>query len=224
MKIKGVIFDMDGTLVESLSFWGYLWERIGREYFDDAGFVPSEKVDRAARTMIYVDAMTYFWEEYHPCEDINAFLAFAEDGIESFYKTVASVKPGACELLRHLKAAGVPIVLASATSMKYINVALRALGLDGYMDKILSCADLGHGKEEPHIYYAAAKAVGLAADELCVVEDSYVALETAKAAGFHTVGVYDKYGFCHDRLRAAAEIYIDSNDTLLSLIQRLELK
>ena len=51
MKIKGAIFDMDGTLIDSLMFWGHLWRRIGKEYMNDEGFLPDGEVDRAVRTM-----------------------------------------------------------------------------------------------------------------------------------------------------------------------------
>jgi len=222
MKIKGAIFDMDGTLVDSLSFWGYLWSEIGKKYFDNEDFLPDPEIDRMARTMIYDDAMIYFKNYYSiPCSD-NDFVDFAKSGIADFYKNEAKLKLGARELLDNLKARKIKLCLASATERDSLVPALEACGIKEYFDIILSCSDFGVGKDKPDIYLEAEKALGIDKKELCVIEDSCVALETAKSAGFHTVGVFDKYNFGHDRLRAASEIYLDDGVSLETLINKFE--
>ena len=64
--------------------------------------------------------------------------------------------------------------------------------------------------------------LGVARDEACVFEDSYVALETAKGAGLQTVGIFDKYSFGQDRLRSAADIYLDESQTLEHVIPMIQ--
>ena len=103
MKIKGAIFDMDGTIVDSLMFWDFLWKRIGEEYMNDSTFRPSEEVDKKVRTMIFVDAMTYFREYYSLDVKVEDFIRFTSDGINDFYKNIATVKAGAREYLDYLK-------------------------------------------------------------------------------------------------------------------------
>ena len=78
----------------------------------------------------------------------------------------------------------------------------------------MSCADIGAGKDKPDIYIAAKNALGLTAEDICVFEDSYVALETAKNAGFKTVGIFDKNNYGQDRLKAASLIYIKEGEPL----------
>ena len=218
MKILGAIFDMDGTVIDSLMFWDYLWQRIGEKYMSDAGFKPSDEVNKKVRTMIYVDAMTYFKEYYKIEESTEDFVAFAASGLSDFYKTVAKVKDGAHELLSYLKEQGITLCLASATAMAEIKCALEHHGLLKYFDFVLSCADIGVGKDRPDIYIKAKELMGLAEGDICVFEDSYVALETAKRAGFKTVGVYDKFSPEQARLAAASDVYLTEGQTLLAFI------
>ena len=221
MKIKGAIFDMDGTLVDSLMYWDCLWERIGLAYMNDGTFRPSPEVDRAVRTMIYEDAMLYVKEQYHIDGDMDDFLRFTANGVPNFYQTVAHPKPGAVEILEHLKANGIKLCLASATAMGEIVSALEGYDMMKYFDVVLSCADLGAGKDRPDIYLEALRQLELPAGEVCVVEDSFVALETAKTVGLQTVGVFDRYNFGWDRLEQAADIYLDEQHTLHDLIGKL---
>ena len=222
MKIRGAIFDMDGTTVDSLMFWDYLWKKIGEKYFSDPSFRPSDEVNTNIRTMIYVDAMTYFKEYYKIQGRTEDFVAFAASGLSDFYKTVAKVKAGAPELLSYLKEQGITLCLASATAMAEIKCALEHHGLLKYFDFVLSCADIGVGKERPDIYIQAKELMGLSEDEICVFEDSYVALETAKRAGFKTVGVYDKYSPEQNRLAAASDVYLSEGQTLATYIDLMK--
>ncbi len=219
MKIKGAIFDMDGTLVDSLMFWGYLWKRIGKRYFEDETFYPDESFDKRVRTMIYVDAMAAFKEEYGIEGELDDFLAFATEEIGVFYRTVAKAKDGAIELLEHLKGCGVKLCLASASAKNMVEMSLESCGLAKYFDAVLSCVDIGVSKDKPDIYLNALGELGLSAHEVCVVEDSYVALESAKSIGLYTVGVFDKYNYGQDRLAASANIYLGDNESLSTLIK-----
>lgn len=223
MKIKGAIFDMDGTIVDSLMFWDYLWKRIGEEYMNDSTFRPSEEVDKKVRTMIFVDAMTYFREYYSLDVKVEDFIRFTGGGINDFYKNIATVKAGAREYLDYLKNNNVKMCLASATAMPEIKYALECHDLLKYFDLILSCADIGVGKDKPDIYVKAMTEMNISCDELCVFEDSFVALETAKSVGFNTVGIYDKYNFEQERLKAASDIYLGDGKRLDSLIRVIEI-
>lgn len=222
MKIKGAIFDMDGTILDSLVFWDYLWRSIGEKYMGDVDFRPCDEVNKQVRTMIFRDAMAYFKSYYDLPVDTEEFIRFTSNGMFDFYKNVAKPKQGAKALLAHLKAQGIPLCLASASAMPVVQYALSCHGMLQYFDALLSCADIGVGKDEPDIYLKALELLGVSRDEACVFEDSYVALETAKGAGLQTVGIFDKYSFGQDRLRNAADIYLDEQKTLEHLIPMIQ--
>jgi len=222
MKIKAAIFDMDGTLVDSLSYWESFWRRFGKKYFDTDDFVYDAEIDRRVRTMIFKDVLVLLHDFYKLDCTVEELHAFSSDSLEDFYETEATVKAGSFAFLEHLRAKGIKICLASATEMKYIKHALACQGLEKYFDCILSCADIGKGKDTPDIYLQALETLGVSAEEACIFEDSYVALETAKKIGCQTVGIFDPNNYCQERLRAASDIYIAEGHAIDELIPCVE--
>ena len=221
MKIKGAIFDMDGTLVDSLMFWDYLWRELGRMFLDTNDFKPSEEVDRNVRTMIFTSAMSYVKKQYGIKASEDELVRFATSKLADFYRYDVKVKRGVIEFLNYLKHQSVKMCIASATDMEYLRIAIESCGLSEYFEFVLSCADIGKGKDQPDIYLMAQNTMGYRAEDICVFEDSYVALETAKAAGFKTVGIYDKYNFGQERLRDASMIYLSESNSMDELIKEI---
>lgn len=222
MKIKGAIFDMDGTLVDSLFFWGAFWQDLGAKYLEKENYAPPVELDREVRTMVFTDAMAYVREALGIAASTEEVVDFATETLADFYRYKVKAKAGVYALLDKLKEMGIKLALASATDMKYLKIALEACHLEKYFDTVLSCADLGVGKDKPDVYLLSLKKLGFEAGECAVFEDSYVALETAKGIGCHTVGIFDRNNFGQDRLEAASEIYLGEGtplDDALSFIE-----
>lgn len=217
-EMKAAIFDMDGTLVNSLMYWNTLWESVGRDWLSVDGFRPTEEVDKKVRTMIFTQAMAYVNVACGINADEAEFVKYATDNLEGFYRNVVTVKDGAREFLEYLKGKGIKLCLASATDMKYVNIALDVLELRKYFDYVMSCADIGVGKDKPDIYLLALESLGTDAEKTYIFEDSFVALETARAIGLNTVGVFDEYNFDHDRLRCSSMIYLGEETDMRELI------
>ena len=222
MKFKGAIFDMDGTLIDSLIFWDYYWRELGKKYKGDENFRPSPEDDRAVRTMVTKEASAFIKEKYNFTQSVDELYTFVMDLIKHFYRDIVKEKLGATPLLKYLKDKGVKICLATATDMENVVIAIKSCGLEEYFDVVLSCADIGKGKDQPDIYINAIKELNMTKDDVCIFEDSFVALETAKKLGVQTVGIFDINNYGQDRLKNASDFYLGEGLPLTEIINHIE--
>ena len=210
---------MDGTILDSLMFWERTWPRLGEKYLGDSSFNPDKELMKTMQTMLLADAAAYANKMcgFNSTDEDVAESIYYE--LENFYRTVAKPKAGAVEFLEYLKAQGVKLCLASATTKKYVLVALEAHDLLKYFDFVISCSDIGMGKDKPDIYLYALELLGTAPEDTAVFEDSFVALRSAKSIGVHAVGIYDYYNFSPD-LEGISEIYLPKEKDMSSLIEK----
>lgn len=218
MKIKAAIFDMDGTLVDSLHFWDVFWADMGEKYKGDRGFRPSVDDDKYVRTTTIEELGRFIYEKYGFGESAEDAVLGGEEYMRKFYMEKVVAKEGVVPFLEALCKEGTKMCIASASSPALIRVALEHTGLLKFFDRIISCSDVGAGKNKPDVFFAAAEYLSEAARDVWVFEDSLTALETAKKAGFKTVGVYDKYNYGHDVMEKISDIYIADGETLLKLL------
>ena len=97
MKIKGAIFDMDGTLIDSLMYWSVTWPKLGEKYLGDNTFNPGDELMKEIQAMLIADAAEYINEVCHfnsTSEDVLDTIYYE---LENFYKTVAKPKAGVFE-------------------------------------------------------------------------------------------------------------------------------
>ena len=217
IKIQGAIFDMDGTLVNSMILWDVIWEDIGRRYMNVEGFVPDADFDKTLRTMTLRGAMATIHEHYGVGESAEALFAEADALCRDFYANRVELKSGAREFLDRLYEAGIPMCLATATAPDLIPLSIARCDMAKYFGAVLSCVEIGKGKEHPDIFLEAQKRLGTPVEETWVFEDSYVAAHTAHKIGMKTVGVYDKNNYDHERMEQLADIYIGQGHTLAEI-------
>lgn len=218
INITGAIFDMDGTLVDSLMVWDVLWKRLGKKYLDDESFRPDPVTEKAVRTLTLLDAMTLVHKNCGVGKSGDELWRFTTDMMVDFYENDVKMKAGALEFLEYLHQKGVKMCIASATAPDLIKIAMKTCGLDKYFSKIISCNDVGKGKEHPDIFIAAHEYLGTQKESTWVFEDSAVAIETAARVGYKTVGIYDRYNFGTELIEKTATVFIGEGESLAKLI------
>ena len=220
-KIKGAVFDMDGTLVDSLGVWEYVWREFGRKYRNNENFFPGEDIDKATRTKTLSERMNFVHEVLGMGESGEELVEVVDKIIDDFYETEVVIKDGVYGFLDYCKDNGIKMCIASASEMKLIRASLRNCGLYKYFtdDDVLSCADIGAGKDKPDIYIAAMEMLGTSKENTCVFEDSPLAVNTADKLGLYTVGIYDKYNYGQEEMQKTATEYIAEDETLMKLVK-----
>ena len=217
-NIKGAIFDMDGTLVDSLMLWDVIWKKLGKKFLNDETFAPTLEDDKAVRTKTLKDAMEYIHSIYKIGNSGEELLNEANAIMENFYAHEVELKKDVLDFLEYAHKKGIKMCIASATDIRLIKIAVEHCNLGKYFQDILSCAEIGKGKDQPDIYLMALNTLGTEIAETCVFEDSHIAIETASKLGMKTVGIYDKYNYGQDEMQKIATVYLSKEDTMKKLI------
>lgn len=217
-NIKGAIFDMDGTLIDSLMLWKVIWKKFGNIFCGGKEFEPSASDDKAVRTMTLKDAMYYINSNYFIAKSGDELLEAANNIMRDFYANDVQLKDGVIEFLEYCHDKGIKMCIASATDITLLKIAVEHCKIGKYFEGILSCAEIGKGKDKPDIYIKALEYLGTKTEETCIFEDSHIAIETADKLGIKTVGIYDKYNYDQEKIKNIATVYIDNGETLKKLI------
>ena len=204
MRLRGAIFDMDGTLLDSMQ----VWENAGEDYLRTLGCAPEEGVGELMKSMSLQQAALYCRERYALPLSVEEIMAGVNGRVEDFYCHQARLKPGAADLLRALDRRGVGMCLATATDLHLVEAALDRCGVRKYFSALFTCTQVGSGKDEPHIYRAALRHLGTGRTDTLVFEDALYAARTAKEDGFVTVGVADPYEKNEEELERLSDFFL----------------
>ena len=185
--IKGMIFDADGTLLDSMP----IWDDLGARYLKELHIEAEPGLSEILFCMSLEESAAYMKRTYGLSQTEEEIRRGVLAKLEDFYVNEVQAKPGVDEFLRTLHERQVPMMIATSSSRHHIEEAMRRLGFLDYFAGIITCEEVGSGKSRPDIYLKCAEAIGLPPEEVCVVEDVIHAVRTANAAGFPTAGVYD---------------------------------
>ena len=185
--MKGAIFDLDGTLLDSMP----LWECVGERYLMQRGICADEGLSDVLFSMSMQEGAEYLKNCYALPEPPEKIAEDINQMVFDAYETEIPAKAGVKELLEKFSREGIRMAVATSTDRPMAEAALSRLGLLGYFERIFTCTETGSGKSSPDIYFAAARYLGTAPADTWVFEDALYAIRSAKKAGFSTVGIYD---------------------------------
>ena len=230
---KAILFDMDGTLVDSIGVWTDADERLALEL---TGSAPDRAEIRAAREA----ALRRFRDEPEPylcyCAELKERYGtdLTARQVQARRQAIAhellermDYRPGADIFLRKLKAEGYILVLTTTGRRNSVDIYrtknenfAKKAPIDKIFDRIYTCEDVKHIKPDPEIYLRAAADLGLPARDCLVFEDSLSGVQAAKAAGIDTAVIYDKHSDPdREEINALADWRVRDYPTLLAALK-----
>lgn len=205
--IRGVIFDIDGTLIDSMP----IWDELGARYLRHRGITPAPDLGAILFPMTIDEGVRYLRRTFHLNEEEDEIRSGLMDELVSFYKNEVQLKPGVREALDTFRQARMPMILASIGDRELENAALTRLGIRDYFQDIMFCEDYGTSKRESKIYLICADKLGLWPENIIVFEDVLQAVRAAKCAGFYTAAVYDAASRKDaEEMKKEADLYVSS--------------
>ena len=188
MRLQSAIFDMDGTLLDSMPAWEHLCSGLIREM----GLEPEPDLDATVSVMTMRQGAEYCRERYGLAQTADEIIDLVNGRMEDFYHNRVRAKAGVQKFLSLLKMEGVWMYVATNTDRSLAEAGLRHTGLDGYFRGLMTCAEVGIGKNDsPEIYDRCMRRLRSTKKDTVVFEDALHAIQTAKEAGFRVCAVYD---------------------------------
>ena len=208
MRLQSAIFDMDGTLLDSM----IIWKDLGTNMLRDMGIEPAPELNDRLKTLSLRDGLAYCIDYYQLPQTLEELVDRVQGTIRDFYCGKVLAKLGVEKFLSLLKMEGVWMYVATATDRPLAEAALRHAGIDGYFRGIITVAEAGAGKaESAEIYERAMRRLQSNKKDTVIFEDALHAIQTAKAAGFRVAAVYDASAEAdQEEIRRISDYYIRS--------------
>jgi len=188
--MKGAIFDLDGTLIDSMRYWA----DVGEKYLKTKNIKIDQETKKACEVLPIHQSSVFIKNKYKLIETPEEVSDGLYSIIKNNYKVDIPLKNGVLDFLKKLHKAGVKMCIATATDRFMVEYAVKRLDILKYFEFIITCTEVNTSKSEsPLIYKEALKKLGTKKDETVIFEDAPHAVLTAKKADFYVVGVYDDY-------------------------------
>ena len=208
-----VIFDMDGTLLDTQKIFIPAWEWAG----ENQGIKDLGK-DLPNVCGMNINGWSAYLEEHYPTLDVDRFNKEMRAYVEE--KLVVRFRRGGRELLTYLKQRGIKVGLASGSSRKSVDHHLKEVGISDYFDATVAGNEVTKGKPFPDVFLLTAEKMGVLPQDCYVFEDSVNGVKAAVAAGMKCIGFPDIAEFPED-IRKLLVAEIDSLDGAIEIFEKL---
>ncbi|MBQ8327354.1 MAG: HAD family phosphatase [Lachnospiraceae bacterium] len=189
LKYKGVIFDLDGTLVDSM----WMWHEIDIEYLGRFGIELPDKLQSEIEGMSFYETAVYFKDRFQIKDSLDKIMADWNQMAWDKYTYEVPLKSGVKEFLLFLKNNGVKTGIATSNSRELTEQILKVHNIEEFLDVIVTGSEVTNGKPAPDIYLEAARKLGVKPSECVAFEDIIPGIQAAKNAGMLVYCVDDAY-------------------------------
>ncbi|MBQ1371247.1 MAG: HAD family phosphatase [Clostridia bacterium] len=205
MAIRGAIFDMDGTLTESM----HLWIEIGRRYLEGLGYKVSPEQNHEMTRMLLEPMALYMQDEFGLAKSQEQIIAEINKIVEPGYFEDVAVKPTVVESLEAMQERGIRMCVATATDRHLTEACLKRNGIDRFFSAIFTCGEEHCNKRTSQIYDKARAHLGTSPEETYIFEDTYVSILGAKQSGCRVVALEDRWSEKkRDLIKETADVYV----------------
>ena len=216
-NMKAAIFDLDGTLIDSMG----IWVQIDIDYIAEIGHTESVdlvKLKEEINHLSYRGTAEYFKKRFNLDCSVDEICTRWHDMAYEKYSKEVKLKEGVLEFLTELKSSGKKIGLATSNSIELAKACLESNEILDLFDSITITSEVSRGKNFPDVYLLSAERLGVHPKDIVVFEDIPVAVEGAKKGDFKVVGVYDEYSAHHE------EEMMDKSDKFIKSYSELLIK
>lgn len=212
-ETKAVLFDLDGTLVDSM----WIWKAIDEEYLEKMGHTLPDDLQKAIEGMSFTETATYFKERFNLTEEIHEIKAEWNRMAMAFYTSRVPMKAGVQELLEGLKARGIQMAIGTSNSPELAQAVVQSQGIAPYMEAVLTSCMVERGKPHPDVYLKAAEVLGVSPEDCIVFEDTHAGVLAGKRAGMKVVAVHDDLSAdFRTEIEQDADRFVDSVEELVA--------
>ncbi len=209
---KAVLFDMDGTLADSM----WIWRAIDVEFLGRYGIELPERLQEDIEGMSFSETARYFRETFNLRETEEEIKAIWNEMAYEKYRDEVPLKPGARDFIYWLKDQGFRTAICTSNSRELIDVAVEARGLAQGIDYVVTACEVQAGKPAPDIYLRAAKELAVVPAACLVFEDIPAGILAGKRAGMSVCAVEDEYSaYCMEEKRRLSDFVIRDFTELL---------
>lgn len=213
MPMELAIFDLDGTLVDSMG----VWRNVSGDFLKGLDITPGDDLEQKVRTMSFTTAANFVKKEYDLDVDIEDIMQDWFTRVRKAYNKTIQEKVNAMNYLKYLKSKNTKMCIATAANINLANSVTKRLGMDKFMEFTITVEDLGVNKDKPDIFLYCADRLKVPVEKCSVFEDSLHAIKSAKSGGFHTIGMKDSENLDQwEQIVTTADVAVDHFGQLIT--------
>lgn len=208
------IFDLDGTLLDSM----HVWDKFAVQYLKGKGIYTNQALDQLFEAMRMEEAIDYLHTHYLPTLTKETISREVYELLCDCYRSMR-LKPGVKECVTSLHQKGIRMGVLSANHVAVCEAALKKHGLLEFFSFIVSCEQLHLSKEDPTCFLQACEMMKMKKEHTLIIEDALHAIQGAKKAGFYVVAVKERSQNKDEKeIKQCADTYIEDMRELEEMI------
>ncbi|EFA89650.1 HAD family hydrolase [Peptoniphilus lacrimalis] len=186
--MKLIIFDLDGTLVDSMGYW----RNLSTDFLKKMGLTLKREDEDYMTTLNLKLSTSFLIDKFNLDMSYDSLYNTFKEQIVDFYSNKVQLKDGALETLEFFKDKSYKVVIGTSTNKEFAKIPIEKYDLKKYIENIYTVESQTYAKNDPNFFKSICQENNILPEDAILVDDSVIALRNAKKAGLVTVGIYDE--------------------------------